>query len=759
MIELTIEQAIQKGIAAHQNGRVRQAYRHYTAVLNIQPKHPHANHNLGVLAASIGKSDDALPLVKAAIEADPTIAQFWITYINILIKLNRLTEAKTALQQAKACSPDASEIEKFEKRLIASSPCYPSDLFDGRTTEDTNTAPAEGELLKLKNLFDQGHLKIALDLSQALTEKYPESAPLLNIRGILLRSAGQVELSIQAYNEALSIRPNYPEALNNLGVSLKSLGKVEEAIEAYVEAIRLRANYFTAYNNLGNALKHAKFSEPSPNIESTIISMLEHQTGANPADIAKSGISLLQSSNELRQLFSKTADATINQTFEKTIGLVADTPLLMKLMCVTPLPEINLERQLKQLRSCILASIREIPASPKLLKFQIALALQCFTNEYIYDLTASDLEAVKLLEEHVKEVLDHGQQPQPQVILCLASFKALFECDWAKHLHRSPELEDVMKRQVFEPLDEEKLKFTIPRLSESDDPVSLKVREQYENYPYPRWVNLGFRNKSLTISQMVRESNLKLFDKYISQVDSPEILIAGCGTGQHSIGTAAQFENSKVLGLDLSLSSLAYAKRKTQELRIENIDYIQGDILELKQLRRQFDVIECAGVLHHMDNPMDGWKVLVEMLRPGGLMRIGLYSETGRLHIGKIREENEKLTPSSKEKSIRAIRQSLIESGEAHHKLVTASTDFFSLSALKDLIFHEKEHHFTISQIRNSLNALGLEFCGFETSVADAFKVEHPEPDAVYDLAKWEAFEQMNPRIFASMYQFWCQKR
>jgi len=258
---------------------------------------------------------------------------------------------------------------------------------------------------------------------------------------------------------------------------------------------------------------------------------------------------------------------------------------------------------------------------------------------------------------------------------------------------------------------------------------------------------------------MVRESNLKLFDKYISQVDSPEILIAGCGTGQHSIGTAAQFKNSKVLGLDLSLSSLAYAKRKTQELQIENIDYIQGDILELKQLCRQFDVIECAGVLHHMDNPMDGWKVLVEILRPGGLMRIGLYSETGRLHIAQIREENDKLTPSSKERSIRAIRRRLIESDEEHHKLVTTSPDFFSVSALKDLIFHEKEHHFTISQIRNSLNALGLEFCGFETSVADAFKVEHPEPDAVYDLAKWEAFEQMNPRIFAGMYQFWCQKR
>ena len=77
----------------------------------------------------------------------------------------------------------------------------------------------------------------------------------------------------------------------------------------------------------------------------------------------------------------------------------------------------------------------------------------------------------------------------------------------------------------------------------------------------------------------MKRLELNLFDEEIKEVEAPEILIAGCGTGQHSIGTAAMFKDSNVLAIDLSLSSLSYAKRKTEELRIQNIDYMQADIL------------------------------------------------------------------------------------------------------------------------------------------------------------------------------------
>ena len=87
MAELTIDQALQQGIEAHKAGQVQDADRLYTAILKAQPKHPDANHNMGVLAVGVGKVQEALPFFKTALEANPATAQFWLSYIDALIKL------------------------------------------------------------------------------------------------------------------------------------------------------------------------------------------------------------------------------------------------------------------------------------------------------------------------------------------------------------------------------------------------------------------------------------------------------------------------------------------------------------------------------------------------------------------------------------------------------------------------------------------------------------------------------------------------
>ena len=89
-MELTLDQALQKGVAAHRAGNAQEADRYYTAILKANPKHPDANHNMGVLAVGIGKVQEALPFFKAALEANPDIVQFWLSYIDALIKLERI---------------------------------------------------------------------------------------------------------------------------------------------------------------------------------------------------------------------------------------------------------------------------------------------------------------------------------------------------------------------------------------------------------------------------------------------------------------------------------------------------------------------------------------------------------------------------------------------------------------------------------------------------------------------------------------------
>ena len=140
-------------------------------------------------------------------------------------------------------------------------------------------------------------------------------------------------------------------------------------------------------------------------------------------------------------------------------------------------------------------------------------------------------------------------------------------------------------------------------------------------------------------------------------------------------------------------------------------------------------------------------------------MRIGLYSELARQHIVKIREEIASLRVGTSEAEIREFRQSLIESDKEHHQRLLTSNDFFSLSMLRDLIFNVQEHRFTIPQIQDSLNQLGLKFCGFgDKDMIPRFKEFHDEDSDIYDLVLWYQFEESNPRAFAGMYQFWCQK-
>ena len=154
------------------------------------------------------------------------------------------------------------------------------------------------------------------------------------------------------------------------------------------------------------------------------------------------------------------------------------------------------------------------------------------------------------------------------------------------------EIKDVFTRQVTEPKIEKNLKQSLPLLENITNNISSKVKVQYETSPYPKWVNLRLQLKPATISKVVSEIKLKIFDDKIREIEAPDILIAGCGTGQHSIETAARFKDSKVLAVDLSTSSLSYAKRKTEELNIQNINYMQADILDLGKLDRQFDIVE-----------------------------------------------------------------------------------------------------------------------------------------------------------------------
>ena len=116
-MELTIEQALHQGATAHKAGKLQEAERLYRAILQSQPLHPDANHNLGLIALSVNKADAALPLFKTAIEANPKIEQFWLSYIDVLISLNMGHEAKREIQACKDVGHNSEKIDSLSTRL------------------------------------------------------------------------------------------------------------------------------------------------------------------------------------------------------------------------------------------------------------------------------------------------------------------------------------------------------------------------------------------------------------------------------------------------------------------------------------------------------------------------------------------------------------------------------------------------------------------------------------------------------------------
>ena len=815
-MKLTLEQALQKGIEARKNGQIQKANKHFTDILGVQPRHAHANHNMGLLAESAGNAKAALVFFKTALESHPKNNQFWLRYIGALIKLDHINDAQDALSQAQNNGIKSVGVDRLEhiisdiqankekpqdpplnqQRDIISA--YTKGHLQHALTDATSALKAYPHSVILCNIagaacagllqFDRAidYYQIAIKLNPKFVEAHYNMASALQKKGDLkgaikaykqavlikpdyadafynlantLKDMGELGAAIKSYKQAIKINPNLHNAHNNMGNALKDMGKLTAAIESYKRAIKINSSHEDAYRNLGKSLQNVVFTRPDSDLKSIIHSMLESANQARPKDIAAAALSLLKLEPAVKEFLSTHVSGEDLQLLERLIANVDEEPLFLKLMTLCPLGDLAFEKILTNARSVLLMSANNISAAPATLRFLSALALQCFANDYLYHQTDEETKSLTILETLVEQALLKGIQPSPHWVLILGSYKALHQYQWCGQLSLTQDLQAVLAMQVFEPQQEHYLKTKIPILKELSDKVSSKVRDQYEESPYPKWIDLGLILSPAPIAKVVKALKVRLADHKIFEVEAPAILIAGCGTGQHSIDTAARFKNAKVLAIDLSLSSLAYAQRKTEAFGVQNLEYMQADLLDLGQLNKTFDIIESSGVLHHMEKPMAGWKVLVSCLKVGGLMKIGLYSELARQHIAKMREEIQQLNTETDHIGMKRFRNGVIRSKAPHHQLIISSPDFHSMGSLQDLLFHVQEHRFTIPQIQHCLTKLGLKFCGFEVgTITQDFKRTNSGEDDAYDLIKWHTYEEAHPHAFAGMYQFWCQK-
>ena len=611
--------------------------------------------------------------------------------------------------------------------------------------------------------FELGEIKKAIPFYEKAIKLKPNYVDANFNLGIIFNSLSKYQKALGCFEKVIQIQPNNIRSYNILSATLQKLGEYEKAISYYEKAIKINPDNIITINGLLDLLGSIQLSNLTVDNSKSIKNLflfLFRKNNINHDDIFHNVklITFIQENQRKIDQLVKSDSLLLN---DKSIQNLLKEEIFLLMIQKTRIRDIFLEKLITKLRKELLFSLENSKKiiSSEYFDFVVSLAEQSFLNEHVLFQTENEIEYIKKLENNI---LNNSGIDEIKVAI-LGCYIPLHNSKGITHkllnyTSKSSLFNDMILMQIKEPLEEKSLKNSIKSIKTISDNVSKKVRDQYEENPYPRWryINKNIAsNFLLKLNNDIKPNKVEFNNNFLN----PTVLIAGCGTGKQLV-EAISYNNSNVVGVDLSLTSLAYAIRKIDEIGYKNIEFLQGDILHLKDLKRKFDVIECVGVLHHMKDPLAGLKVLLDILKPHGFLKLGLYSEISRQHIVGIKEFIKKKKFKTSIKDIRNCRESIINQNK--NKLfqkVINNFDFYSTSSTRDLIFHVQEHQFTIPKISKILDNFNLEFLGFTNPyIKKKFSETFPDDKRKTSLNNWNQFEIENPDAFIGMYQFWVRK-
>jgi SAM-dependent methyltransferase/cytochrome c-type biogenesis protein CcmH/NrfG len=585
----------------------------------------------------------------------------------------------------------------------------------------------------------------------------------VNIAGLAAEAsrsyrAGRASEAQEICRHILAREPAHVQSLNLLGLIAQASGDHRLAAKMFSKAIASDEANAACHYNIGNSYQASGHRGKA----------MAHFRKALALGMEDKAVAFILQSPVIARVVARiAAKRPLAATTAEPFGAEELTPLARDLflrcaMEATTLPSLQLEALLGHARAALLRLAcgqgEDDGETDELVAFACALARQCFINEYVYDRTDAEIGLASDLRDRLLQDLAAGAALAPLMLAVVAAYFPLHAMPTAEALLRRAwpaAVVGLLDVQLREPLEEAAERTAIAALTPVTNNISVQVMRQYEENPYPRW----------TINPLTAFAADQARGKIVPTAERQaglDILIAGCGTGSHAVQIAQVYPNARLLALDISLASLAYARRKTRELGLRNIEYAQADILELRSIDRTFDQIESVGVLHHLAEPEAGWRVLVSLLRPGGTMRIGLYSELARRAIVEARAHIAARGYRATEGDIRKCRQDIVREGE-RWKPLTGMRDFYSMSGCRDLLFNVMEHRFTIPQIAAFLDEQDLSFLGFEPfddpSVLEKFHQQFADVADEANLDQWHRFEQAHPETFWGMYIFTVGKQ
>jgi uncharacterized protein (TIGR02466 family) len=304
-MEQTVEEMLRSGITAHKEGKVQEAASLYRAILKADTLQPDANHNMGVLALSVNKVEQALQFFKTAFEAAPEIELFWSSYLEACIKHKQFESAKNILEHAKTLGVDTDRLSYFENQL------YPTN----ETINVNSVSPPQKHVIILTEHYQNGRFNEAKEIAVSLTQKFPnypfgwkvlgavlaqtgrksealepsqkvvalspQDVEAHNNLGKLLQELGRLKEAELSYQRALVLKPDFTLTHYEMGNTLSAMGRLEEAVKSYSLAVELKSDFFEALYNLGNTLKALGRLEEAAKSYSQVIKLKPDFVGAH----------------------------------------------------------------------------------------------------------------------------------------------------------------------------------------------------------------------------------------------------------------------------------------------------------------------------------------------------------------------------------------------------------------------------------------------------------------------------------------------
>ena len=688
-----------QGMRHHQSGQLAAAAEQYRQALAIEPGHANSQYCLGLIALQAGRNADAIVCLEQAVVRNRKEPDW---HYNLGVAYQNEGRAADALAQ-------------FQRTLT----------------------------------LDPAHMPAKINVANGHAAK------------------GDLDQAAKLYQSIAAAKPDQLDVRENLARIALARGRPTEAVGMLQQAFGIGATPGMKRLFVESA-RQLRYQGSDPQFQQLLLEALREVWG-RPADLAEVCASVIKANPDIAPQIERAARAWPVRLSGAGLfgpnGLAAldREPMLLGLLHATFNTDIALERFFTAARAALLERALAPDAGPADGDtFFAALAQQCFINEYVFAVTVEELERAVRLRDQLEAALQSGQPVSAPCVVAVAAYAPLQQLAGATLLLRQSEMGSIsalLTQQISEPQQEAALRASIPRAT-SIDVSSGIVQAQYEDNPYPRWIKPLPIAARASYDELIRVYCSRAPYRPLGKGGAVDVLIAGCGTGQTAIETAEQFPAARILAIDLSLASLAYAKRKARQARVDRIEFAQGDVLRVQEFGRAFDVIEAQGVLHHLDDPFAGWRTLLSVLRPHGVMEVGLYSDRARGDVVAARAVAAERGYGSNPDGIRRLREDIMALDDRAPLKSLARGDFFALSGCRDLLFHVRERRYSLPAIQEFLGLERLTLLGFKLpeAVLQRYVKRFPKDKSLLDLESWHAFEIENPYIFRGMYQFWVQR-